>query len=190
MWPILLFGLLSASVAGWILTAYLQIRRIRVLERSHEEIQVEETLVFDFLHGLGEAFSDIIRPNELHRLIVEGATRILDAHGGALYVTDRTGGRLTPAFISKGCPPLVEVPPHILQQAAATPIALESYLRLHSMAAGDGVLGKIWQSGEALSLNEMSEAPELAKLRESSFATASIMAAPLLYGKQNLGILA
>src|SRR5437016_10091553 len=101
MWPIHLFGLLSASVAGWILTAYLQIRRIRVLERSHEEIQVEETLVFDFLHGLGEAFSDTIRPNELHRLIVEGATRILDAHGGALYVTDRTGGKLTPSFISK-----------------------------------------------------------------------------------------
>ena len=101
-WPILLFGLFVASVAGWIFTAYMQTRRIRALERSHEEIQVEETLVFDFLHGLGEAFSDTIRPNELHRLIVEGATRILDAHGGALYVTDRTGGKLTPAFISNG----------------------------------------------------------------------------------------
>src|SRR6184192_4100949 len=138
MWPLLLFGLLLASVAGWILTAYLQIRRIRVLERSHEEIQVEETLVFDFLHGLGEAFSDTIRPNELHRLIVEGATRILDAHGGALYVTDRTGGNLTPTFISKGCPPLVAVPPDILQEAAATPIALESYLRMHSIVRERG----------------------------------------------------
>ena len=127
MWPTLLLGLLVASVAGWIITAWLQIRRIRRLERSHEEIQVEETLVFDFLHGLGEAFRETIRPQELHRLIVEGATRILDAHGGALYVTDRTGGKLTPAFISKGCPPLVDVPPNILQQAAAAPIALESF---------------------------------------------------------------
>src|SRR5438874_12892219 len=144
MWPTLLLGLLVASIVGWILTVYLQTRRIRMLERSHEEIQVEETLVFDFLHGLGEAFSDIIRPNELHRLIVEGATRILDAHGGALYVTDRTGGRLTPAFISKGCPPLVDVPPNILQQAAATPIALESYLRLHSIVPGEGIIGHGW----------------------------------------------
>ena len=70
MWPILL-GLLIASVAGWIITAWFQIRRIRQLERSHEEIQVEETLVFDFLHGLGEAFRETIRPQELHRLIVE-----------------------------------------------------------------------------------------------------------------------
>jgi phosphoserine phosphatase RsbU/P len=189
-WPILLFGLFFASVGGWIFTAYTQTRRIRALERSHEEIQVEETLVFDFLHGLGEAFSDTIRPNELHRLIVEGATRILDAHGGALYVIDRTGGKLTPAFISKGCPPLVDVPPDILQQAAATPIALESYLRLRSIAPGEGLIGRVWQTGQSVSFSEFSQVPELAKLRDSAFGTASVMAASLSYGKQELGVLA
>jgi sigma-B regulation protein RsbU (phosphoserine phosphatase) len=190
MWPILLFGLLLASVAGWIFTALRQTRRIRILERSKEEIQVEETLVFDFLHGLGEAFTETIRPHDLHRLIVEGATRILDAHGGALYMADRTATKLMPAFISKGCPPLVDVPPHILQQAASTPVALESYLRLHSVALDDGVIGRVWQTGEAVCLNEFSEAPELAKLRGTSFGTASVMIASLLYGKQNMGVLA
>ncbi|PYJ77304.1 MAG: hypothetical protein DME77_03525 [Verrucomicrobia bacterium] len=189
MWPTLLFGLLLASVAGWIFTAYYQRQRIRALERSHEEIQVEETLVFDFLHGLGEAFSETIRPQELHRLIVEGATRILDAHGGALYLTDRTGAKLTPAFISNGCPPLVDVPSNILQQAAATPIALESYLRLHSITPGEGLIGRVWQTGQSVCLNEFSEAPELAKLRGSAFGSASVMAASLRYGQQDLGVL-
>jgi len=190
MCPTLLFGLLLASVAGWIFTAYYQARRIRRLERSHEEIQVEETLVFDFLHGLGEAFSGTIRPQELHRLIVEGATRILDAHGGSLYMTDRTGGKLTPAFISKGCPPLVDVPPNILQQAAAAPIALESYLRLHSVTPGEGLIGRVWQTGQSLCLNDLSEVLELAKLWGSAFGAASVMAAPLSYAKQDLGVLA
>src|SRR5256886_10565068 len=104
MWPTLLLGLFVASVAGWIVTSYLQKRRIRRLERSHEEIQVEETLDFDFLHGLGQAFRETIRPQELHRLIVEGALRILDAHGGALYVTDRTRAYLPPACLPQGCP--------------------------------------------------------------------------------------
>src|SRR5438132_10044462 len=138
MWPTLLLGLLAASVAGWLVTSYLQRRRIRRLERSHEEIQVEETLVFDFLHGLGEAFRETIRPQELHRLIVEGATRILDANGGALYVTDRTGGKLTPAFISQGCPPLVDIPPNILQQAAASPSEFAKFLLLHTDDPGHG----------------------------------------------------
>src|ERR687888_2261438 len=129
MSPSLLVGLLLASVAGWIYTALLLRRRVRALERSKEEIQVEETLVFDFLHGLGEAFRETIKPHDLHRLIVEGATRILDAHGGALYLADRTGAKLSPAFISKGCPPLIEVPDAVLQQAAASPVELDNYLR-------------------------------------------------------------
>ena len=190
MWPTLLLGLLVASAAGWIATSYLQAQRIRRLERSHEEIQVEETLVFDFLHGLGEAFRESIRPQELHRLIVEGATRILDAQGGALYVSDRTGAKLTPAFISKGCPPLVDIPPNILQQAAATPTGLERFLRLHTVAPGEGVIGRVWQTGQSVYLSEFSDAPELAKLRSSAFGTQSVMAAALRYGNQDLGVLA
>jgi phosphoserine phosphatase RsbU/P len=190
MWPTLLLGLLIASVAGWGITAYAQTRRIRKLERSHEEIQVEETLVFDFLHGLGEAFRETIRPQELHRLIVEGAVRVLDAYGGALYVTDRTGGKLTPAFISKGCPPLVDIPPNILQQAAANPVALEGFLRLHTVAPREGMIGQVWQTGQAVCLNEFSEAPELARLRGSAFGIVSVIAAALRYGDQDLGVLA
>ena len=190
MWPTLLLGLLVVSLAGWGITAYLQTRRIRRLERSHEEIQVEETLVFDFLHGLGEAFRETIRPQELHRLIVEGAVRILDAHGGALYVTDRTGGKLTPAFISKDCPPLVDVPSNILQQAAANPIALETFLRLRTVAPREGVIGRVWQASQAICLNEFSEAPELAQLRGSAFGSVSVMATALRYGDQDLGVLA
>src|SRR5947199_4053413 len=190
MWPIFLFVVLLVCLLGWFVTARAQTRRVHALERSKEEIQVEETLVFDFLHGLGEAFTETIRPNDLHRLIVEGGTRILDAHGGALYLADRTGTKLVPAFISKGCPPLVEVPPHILQQAAATPVALESFLRLHTVISGEGVIGRAWQSGQPVCLNDLSQAPELSKLRDTSLATASVIVAPLLYGKQNMGVLA
>src|SRR5881394_2257830 len=148
MWPSFLFAALAFAILGWAFTAFRQTRKVHALERSKEEIQVEETLVFDFLHGLGEAFRETIKPHDLHRLIVEGATRILDAHGGALYLTDRSGTKLNPAFISKGCPPLIDVPAHVLQQVAATPVALQSYLRLHNIAPGDGLLGRVWQSGQ------------------------------------------
>ena len=190
MRPSILFWLLIACLAAWIYTLVRQRRSIRRLEHSQEEIQVEETLVFDFLHGLGEAFSETIRPADLHRLIVEGATRVLDAQGGALYLTDRTGTKLVPTFASKGCPPLVDVPPHILQQTAGTPVALENFLRVHNIANGEGVLGRVWQAATPLCLNEFSEAPELATLRDSSLGATSVMVAPLLYAKQNMGVLA
>ena len=165
-------------------------RRIRRLERSHEEIQVEETLVFDFLHGLGEAFRETIRPQELHRLIVEGATRILDAHGGALYMTDRTG-RETCAGV-------------YLQRLSAAGRRSAAYFatsRGHSRRArelstaahdcpGEGLIGRVWQTGQSVCLTEFSEAPELAKLRGSAFGSSSVMAASLRYGNQDLGVLA
>ena len=185
-----LFGLLVASLAAWLSTYLRQKGRIRQIERSKEEIQVEENLVFDFLHGLGEAFSDVIRPHELHRLIVESAARILDAQGGALYMADRTGTKLVPAFISKGCPPLVEIPARILEQAASTPIALESYLQVRPIEPGEGVIGRVWKSGEAVSLSDLADAPELSGLRDTALGTASAMVTPLLYGKQNMGVLA
>jgi transposase-like protein len=75
----LFFGLLVVTLLGWLFTYQRQRWRIRALERTNEAIQVEENLVFDFLHGLGEAFRDVIRPHDLHRLIVESSVRILDA---------------------------------------------------------------------------------------------------------------
>ena len=190
MWLSFLPALLFAVVAGWILTAWWQWRRIQQLERSKEEIEVEETLVFDFLHGLGEAFRETIRPGDLHRLIVEGATRILDARGGALYMADRVGTKLAPAFISKGAPPLVDVPEDVLQRATTNPAALENYLRTRTIELGEGVIGRVWQTGQPVNLSDLTDAPELAKLRASPFGTASVMVTPLLYGKQNMGVLA
>src|SRR3954454_187537 len=164
MWPILLLGLVIAC-AGWAFTWQRQRVRIRQLERSKEEIQIEETLVFDFLHGLGEAFTETIRAADLHRLIVEGASRVLDAQGGALYMMERAGGKLAPAFISKGCPPFVDVPAHILQQAASEPAAVESYLRLHAIPPGEGIIGRVWQTRDPVCLTDLADAPELASLR-------------------------
>jgi sigma-B regulation protein RsbU (phosphoserine phosphatase) len=95
-----------------------------------------------------------------------------------------------PGFISKGCPPLVDVPPDILQQAAANPIALETFLRLHTVGANEGLIGRVWQTCQAVCINEFSEAPELAKLRGSAFGSVSVMVTALQYGDQNLGVLA
>ena len=153
-----------------------QARRIRQLERSKEEIQIEETLVFDFLHGLGEAFTETIRAADLHRLIVEGATRILDANGGALYLMERAGGKLAPAYVSKGCPPLMEVPADVSAQSATMPSAVESYSRLHVIAPGDGIIGRVWETRESV-------------LTVDSAGT-SVMVTPLMYAKQNMGVLA
>jgi len=143
---LIIFVLLSVYL-GWRVAR--QQRALQFLGREWRALQAEEKQVFDFLHGLGEAFGGGTGRRDLHRLIVEGAARILNAHGGALYLVDRSGRFLSPAFISRTCAPLVNVPQHIREQAASNPVALESYLRLHPVHAGDGALALVWKEGGA-----------------------------------------
>ncbi len=182
---LIVFILISAFLAWRI---GLQRRALRRLGREWRELQTEEERVFDFLHGLGEAFGGSGGRRELHRLIVESAARILDAHGGALYLADRSGQFLTPSYISRTCAPLVRVPEHIQTQAAANPVAMESFLRLQSVRPGEGALASVWQEGGAQLFNF--DDPALAGLAGEGQRATSALVACLAYRDKTLGVLA
>lgn len=188
MWTYIFFALFAGTFIAFLVVLNSFTRRISELERQRADLQVEEDRVFDFLHELGEAFSEGVRSSELHRLIVEAATRILEAHGGALYLMDKTDAVLVPGFISKGCPAIQEVPLHVLQQAETNHMALESYLRLSPVRRGIGIVGQTLSDGKARLYDET----ELLKLlpMESPVLAHSAMVAPLVYRRKILGVLA
>src|SRR6478672_701238 len=186
MWTYIFLALFFGTFIALLVVLNTFTRRISELERQRADLQVEEDRVFDFLHGLGEAFSEGIRSSELHRLIVESAVRILNAHGGALYLTDKTEPVLLPAFVSKGCPALIKVPVHILDQAAGNHLALDSYLRLSSVRRGEGILGAALESGQARLCSE----EDLAEALGSSDLNAhSAIIGPLTYRRKVLGVI-
>ena len=188
MWNLVFSALLAGSWTCFYLLHRRQKNRIAELGRALKDLEIEEARVFDFLHGLGEAFSGDIRIEDLHRLIAESVVRILDAHGCALYLADRQGAYLIARFISEGCPPVIAVPDHILQQVELTPQALQSYVRLHSIEPGEGLVGRAWRDREPLRLGPGD--PQLEALRDKTQKTGSALFVPLIYGKQNLGVLA
>src|SRR4029077_4190274 len=154
MWTYIFLALFFGTFMALLVVLNTFTRRISELERRRADLQVEEDRVFDFLHGLGEAFSEGVSSGELHRLIVESAIRILNAHGGALYLMDKTEPILVPAFISKGCPALIKVPVHILEQAAGNHLALESYWRLSSARRDEVIIGAALESGQSRRYSE------------------------------------
>ena len=146
---VLPYVLLAVLIGGGGYVYFRQRRTIRELHRSREKIQLEETRVFDFLHGLGEALSETSKPNELHNLIVEGALRILGAQGGALYLSDRLTGMLRLSFATRNCPPFFEVSAETRAQAGFT---WPSYLRRTLVGPGLGLLGRAWKEGDSIFL--------------------------------------
>ena len=184
---LLLLSLLACAWLGWHVAR--QRRALLLLGREWRDLQTEEERVFDFLHGLGEAFGGGgAKRRELHRLIVESAARILNAHGGALYLADRSGKFLSPAYVSRSCAPLVEVPEHIRQQAAANPVAMESYLRLHPVEPGEGAIARVWKDGGTRIFNFSD--PELRGLAGEGQQPTSALVAGLTYRDTNIGVLA
>jgi phosphoserine phosphatase RsbU/P len=185
MWPGISLALLALFMGVFLYVYRRQREMIVALRRAREKIQLEETRVFDFLHGLGAALTAASKPSDLHVLIVEGALRILDAHGGALYLADRAGDLLRPAFATRNCPPFFEVPEDLTKEPG---FSWSSYLRLRTVAPEDGVLGAVWREGEPLLLR--GEDSRLAQLRAGPLQTNCAMLCPLYYGEEALGVLA
>ncbi|MFZ4116240.1 MAG: SpoIIE family protein phosphatase [Chthoniobacterales bacterium] len=172
-----------------------QRKRVRQLKKSRLEIQQEEDRVFDFLHGLGEAFSGGVHPHELHRLIVEGAARILAAEGGALYLVDREQEMLVPAFLTNETPPLVVIPEFVTQAVSSLSSrygmpkksygTLKNFLKLHTVSRHEGLLGEAWGWKESQFFN-------CETLPSSLIAQGldTVFLGPLIYGDTTLGVLA
>ncbi len=179
------FALFALTAGAFYLVYRRQHTVIVELNMANQKIQLEEKRVFDFLHGLGTALSDSARPSDLHALIVEGALRILEAGGGALYIADRNGQQLRPAFVSRSCPPFFEVPESLSQEAG---FSWQSYLRLRSVTTGGGLLADAWRGHEPVLLP--ADDPRLLPLRVSPLKTGTAMLGPLVYGSENLGVLA
>jgi sigma-B regulation protein RsbU (phosphoserine phosphatase) len=163
-------------------------RQLAQAERAKEKAELEESRVFEFLHSLGEAFSTDLRSDDLHRLMVESAIRILNAAGGALYTATRDGSGIAARFISRGCPPLVEVPPPVLAQLAGNPAGLQSYLRNQIVEPGEGLVGRVWRDQDAVLL--LPQDSRLMLLRDNALQTHSAMLVPLVFARQNLGVIA
>jgi phosphoserine phosphatase RsbU/P len=187
MWTYIFLALFFGTLMALLVVLNTFTRRISELERQRADLQVEEDRVFDFLHGLGEAFSEGVSSTELHRLIVESAVRILNAHGGALYLMDKAEPVLIPAFVSKGCPALIEVPGHIMDQASRNHLALDSYLRLTSVRRGDGIVGMAMESGQSKLYSEEDLAYALSP---GDFMAHSAIVGALAYRRKILGVLA
>jgi sigma-B regulation protein RsbU (phosphoserine phosphatase) len=182
MWTIFIPALCALLFAAVFFAMRKSRNRVRGLERRLQELQKEEDRVFDFLHGIGAAFSEGVRSSELHRLIVESSLRILDAQAGALYLTNKTDTALTPAFITSGCPPLVEIPQHILKQAASSPAVIESFLQLQPVGKeAIGLFPECWKNGATRLIAGGSD-PQL--------PAHSAILGPLVYRHRTIGVMA
>ncbi len=184
--------LLVIFLSALVIRALQQRRTINTLREEREQIEIEEHRMFDFLHGLGETLSRESKTpaSVLHKVIVQGVTMVVEARGGTLFLLDDKGDNLIPRYRSLACPPLVEIPDRIVQESKTNPHTLDSFLRLQSIPAGEGLVGHCMKNHESMRIDDLGQSPFLDGEGGSLHQNVAVMIAPLVYGQKDLGVLA
>lgn len=160
------------------------------LLREEQAILEEERRMFCYLHDLGEAIAREDSQSAMYRLIVEGAMRVTESTGGAIYLLDSAGRSLVPRHHSDKCVPLVAVPERIAAMARSNRPSLLSFLRLHSVSVGEGLLGSIFQSQKVEVITDLRADARLAGYGGDLHGNTTLMIGPLSSGRRQLGVLA
>jgi phosphoserine phosphatase RsbU/P len=151
--------------------------QVQTLERARERVEAEERRVFYFLRTIGEALSADMRAEDLNRVIAEGAVRITEADGGAVYLAQLKGESVRRGYGTPDGTVLFPLP----KEAEKNKDVLGAFLRWHTVAPGDGLIGTVWRDGIPLMVS--GDDP---RLPEGAFS--SVMIAPLSFGGQKMGI--
>ena len=163
-------------------------KKIRGLEREKQELLMEESRMFSFLHEVSDSLARDRGMRQLHEDIVHGVSRVCGADGAALYLLDaRTGVTMMPVGMTMDCPPLIELPDELAAQSAP---ALTSYSQRTAVPASEGLLGRCFTAQTALNTGPLTTAGEWLKRPGASQLGVSFMIAPLTSGSRRLGVIA
>lgn len=187
---IFLILFLVAVGALFVVVSRKQKEAISSLKDKEAAIIAEERRMFGFLHELGEAISRTDSQNVMHRLIVEGAIRVTESKGGALYLVDGDGESLVPFFVSDDCVPLIELTDRVIAAASGNPAALLSFLRLQSVPVASGLLGRVFSKKHPELVQDLHSKGSIAGPEHESRRNATVMVGPLISGNRRLGVIA
>jgi sigma-B regulation protein RsbU (phosphoserine phosphatase) len=192
---VLLFLICGLLVLG----AGLYVRRKLRLNREFQEklqqefvaLQQEKKIVYDFLHDLGEAFTEEIDRDHLLRIIVTCARKVTGAKGAAIYLWDGAREKLIAAIVSGAFPPPLKIENIVADQLAERQEDLEAFLRLEAIPADSpAVIALVARTGVAVHAEHAEADTRFPWFRQKAFQTETYLAVPLHYREEQLGVLA
>ncbi len=187
---VLIVLLMTAGLVMLAKIARQQKRALVALRAEEEAIVAEERRMFHYLHDLGEAIWRDDQQASMYRLIVEGAVRVTQSTGGALYLIDEATQQLVPRHYSDFCAPLIAVPERVQQQMQENSSTLLSTLRMHAVTMDQGLLGGIFTQQKTELIPDLGAESRLGTAIVPSQQNVIAMIGPLSFGTRQLGVLA
>ncbi len=176
-----------AVVLGFL---YLSARKeINRLDEQKQLVFQEKQIVLDFMHDMVEALGEGLSRDELYQRIVHAA--ILSSGALSACVFERThDGKLRGAAVEGLFPPQRPVPESSKVKLTTRAKFIEQILKSEVLEMGEGVIGAAAESGEVILVEDSDADDRVVKHDDPSLVVNSLIAAPILFRDQLIGVLA
>jgi sigma-B regulation protein RsbU (phosphoserine phosphatase) len=186
----LLLALLGAIALLWQRQRDMEASRLKE-QKELRSLQREKKIIFEFLHDLGEAFTENIDLPHLLKTILRCAENVCEARGGAIYLWDANRKNLTSEAILGVFPPPFLLPDSIVAKVARHQEYLDATEKgVPEMDDLENVLASAGNAEPASEPEKKPQKEDFSNLREEPLYTRNYLEIPLRYRSEFLGMMA
>ncbi|MBI3985792.1 MAG: SpoIIE family protein phosphatase [Lentisphaerae bacterium] len=180
------------GVAGVCVVMALCFLRSRRMIRQRDALLQEKDVAYNFMHDVSEAFSGAgsTQVDFLLQRVLYYAMQTAKAGGGAIYFAEHEGDLLCARAIEGLFPPIVDGLDAEFEQAKSRFHHLEQLVRNQKCRWGEGLVGRVAQSGAALLIEDAERDSRVLRFAQDFLTIRSILLVPLRFQNNVLGVLA
>ena len=182
----ILSGLLATSVAvlGYLVWHFQS--QTKELRNTQEEYREQREAVVDMLNRIGLRIGSSLDLDEALGIIAEYMVETTHAESGAIFLLDVSGRHLRAKAVEGLFPPMHETTDYVLTKRKY----LAENLKRDRIEIGEGIIGFVAQTGEALLIADALADPRVPKTSTDFLLIRSMIVAPLLLKQSILGVFA
>jgi len=183
-----ILGLLLGAGAVWFV--YLAARRENIrINHDRQLLRQEKLIVVEFMHNLVETIGEGADRQELFQRVVHAA--ILSTNSLSACVFEIGEDKTVRGVAVEGLfPPLSDLPQKVSDKLATRVKFIERVLKSEAFALGEGLIGAVAKTGESVLIEDARTDPRVVQHSEPALPLRSLIAVPLRFRKNIIGVLA
>ncbi len=183
-----LLGAASGALALFWLGAKARARADRI-EEEKLILARENQLVVDFMHHMVQALGEGLSREDLLQRIVHAAILCTGAMSAGIF-EKRPDNKMQGVAVEGLFPPHRPLPPQVTGKLTTRARFIEQVLKSEVFDLGEGVVGRVAQTGEAVLVADAAADARIVKHNDPALAVRSLIAAPVRFQDRMIGVLA
>lgn len=160
------------------------------VDEEKQLIQQEKQIIVEFMHNMVEAIGEGTDRNELFQRVVHAAVLSTGALSACVMEKNEKDQTLSMVAMEGLFPPQRPFSEERQSQFKTRAKFIEYVLKSESLEWGEGLLGSVAKSREAVFIKNALGDPRLVHHDDSSLRISSIIVTPILFGEKLIGVLA